>query len=425
MEDHREEESTEDVDEMKVERACIALCQKAREDKELEVHFMAHFKSYESVSRMLGEKKYVKLASGAIKTFLDFYTVQKKTQEIAKINAEKRKLEVERLYPRDKVEITRRSLERGSKRASDFEYNWVFKQDLKEKIRTRESELKKFQADSCVNLESLKERLSTEYGRASAARLPVYDIAKIRRSTEEAESESRKRRDPYRKPSDYQPVTVKPRYVGLNHKIPKAKENQGTLQASNIARVSLNSEVNLSAPPGLFLTNNVPKDQFSSFKEEIRNNVLKTYENEDLDPHFKSEAKNLHASEKNIRIPPGSYEQYQSLGLSERQYRDQNPYYSSSAVNNNSAAIYDSLKITNASNIGNLETMYNQAAMSKKSGSSHKKTRLSEKKSMQKLLKQPAGSMEEKTVSNASGTITDSNNPKLKTSRSDIRNDNE
>ncbi len=306
--DKRLELSFDDFDDTKAERACRLLCQRVRRDKELQVHFLQHFASEDAVGRLLAEKKFALLLASVVRLLLDYSTVQEQTALMRRLKDKATRLELGRqlcattAFEAIEQDVRKAQLDPfcGFGRNSDFCDRPAVSSELRRKPISARS-------TANVSRECLKAKMRRDFDSFKLRYLPHYDVDRIRKATEDAERESQNRRSTSRKSKKHEPVLGKPHVDPAKPQAASAQANPKPLpKTSDLALVSLNSEVNISIPPSLFLAKHSQADRFESLKEPSQ-----------LPPA--ADSPNLHNSEKFIRLEENR--QPFCLGLSDRAHR--------------------------------------------------------------------------------------------------------
>lgn len=362
------QESFEEFDESKAERACRLLCQRVKRDKQLEVHFLQHFKSEDSLLRLVGEKKYALVLSSVVRVLLDLTLVQEQTALMKRLREDTRKLELEKRYSSatafeaiiEEVKKATLDLQASHGRYSEF----YERPNLASELRR-----KPVSARNTVNVsrECMKAKMRADLDNFKFKYLPQYDVERIRKATEEAEKECQLRRSTSRKSKKHEPVIGKSR---SSQPAAEARERPA-MRASDGARVSLNSDANLTIPPSLCLPKHARIERFESFKEGLK-------ESSQVPP---PEVPNIHNSEKFIRLedPKAS----PALGLSDRAHRT--PTQARQKANHFLFGSSSTLKAQKHPG-SNLQMLYRPLEVPNYSIKPLKK--LSQKKSLQKLQQQ-------------------------------------
>ena len=367
----KQQESFEEFDDTKAERACRLLCQRVKRDKELEVHFLQHFKSEDSLLRLVGEKKYALVLSSVVRVLLDLTLVQEQTALMKRLREDTRKLELEKRYSSatafeaiiEEVKKATLDLQASHGRYSEFYERPNLASELRRKPVSARNTVS-------VSRECKKAKMRADLDNFKFKYLPQYDVERIRKATEEAEKECHLRRSTSRKSKQHEPVIGKPRSSQ-----PAAEaRGQPAMRVSDVARVSLNSEVNLTIPPSLCLAKHPRIERFESFKEGRK-------ESAQVSAPFAPEVPNIHNSEKFIRLedPKAS----PGVGLSDRVHRT--PTQAWQKANHFPFGSSSTLKAQKLPG-SNLQMLYRPLEVPNYSIKPIKK--LSQKKSLQKLQQQ-------------------------------------
>lgn len=313
--DKQQDLSFEDFDETKAERAVRMLCQRVKRDRELQVHFEQHFKSEESLNRLMSEKKFALVLSSVIRLLLDFTMVQEQTAMMKKLKEDSRRLELEKRYCSaaafeaiiDDVKKANLDLQFGYGRNSEFYERPHLSSELRRKPISARNTVN-------VSRESLKAKVRTELDSFKFKCLPHYDVERIRKATEEAEKECLNRKSTSRKSKKHEPVVGKSgsSQKGRNPFTTEPKDRPA-VKVSDVARISLNSDVNITIPPSLFHPKNTHIERFESFKEDLK-------ESSHLPVPYSTEVPNVHNSEKFIRVEDPQHH-FTAIGMSDRIHR--------------------------------------------------------------------------------------------------------
>ena len=88
----------DEIETMKVERTLPIFLAALKKQPDLMTHFHEHFRSGESIHKLVQEKKFARVLSGVMKMFVDFYSIEETSRKNQKLKSEHEQVEKHKAY---------------------------------------------------------------------------------------------------------------------------------------------------------------------------------------------------------------------------------------------------------------------------------------------------------------------------------------
>ena len=197
---------------MKVERTYPIFLSMIKKQPDVMTHFNEHFRSGESITEMIQQKKFARILSGLMKMYVDHYTIQESREKDQRLKQEVEQLERHKAILLSSKEGQKMHKERSKKsegktiglknRDAQEEQQLLDQSDiavkdgLLQQMNSQRSDTQNYEL--VYNTEAKRMGDSDKYQSStniSAKRtLPTYDILRIKKLAEDAESENKARK---------------------------------------------------------------------------------------------------------------------------------------------------------------------------------------------------------------------------------------
>ena len=226
------EDAKEKIEAMKAERTCAGFIKAVKDEKDLWTIFLEHFHSDEAFSRLLDRKRYASALSGVMKMIVDFYSLQEHGKRSSKLKQEIEVLEKHKAYLMN-VNALREGIRSRSPHKTEVEDTgdiqsqthggWI---KASEKYKRRDDDIfdpqeiggqgmtknftgsSKFEKDYKTKKDTELEKIKSMALGAKRV-LPTYDIERLQKLAEKAESQNLQRNEHLRISKDYRPAIKK------------------------------------------------------------------------------------------------------------------------------------------------------------------------------------------------------------------------